>query len=533
MPSTKIRRTWMAVYRLKDLPSGTAPFDDVAKPKQSDIIAKAAALGGSWDGMLLVRSKKQDHPDWVRFLKPVATGVAQLMRKSATNSAALIARKGAVRYALVFGYGRALLNPSAIEYGFGLRCAIALVDPQAMTSVNTKQINHRTLYSNIQSNVSASFGEFGVDTESTLLSGIFGKPPKKRTYLTRTHGSDALYINPAITARGIPAMLTWLTKVYAAKKYVNAGFDWIDNVAIVRDTAVLATLRDEVDKALASGKCRLGPPEWINHERIAGFRVAGSANVSDQISLKDLRKEAAALPITVDVLEKMRVEALDDRGVVVTTWSSFRWLVWGGVSAGDSYVLQDGFFYHVSPHFEAKIDTYLEKSVKKLAARWNDWTPTGKKSEAAYNRQLANKLGSAGVLLDAKKFSKTFNGQGAIEFCDVLDHKGAPWLVCVKKYSGSSAPLSHLFMQGANSIDTLIEDAHFRAELRADASIGSLVPVDTPAPGAFGVAFVILTRKKRRKLSELPFFAKLSLYRFARDAARRGIPLRAGTRAIK
>gem|GEM_PF-6114532 len=44
---------------------------------------------------------------------------------------------------------------------------------------------------------------------------------------------------------------------------------------------------------------------------------------------------------------------------------------------------------------------------------------------------------------------------------------------------------------------------------------------------------MILTKKKRRKLSSLPFFSKLSLYRHAKLAQQAGISIRAGTRAIK
>jgi uncharacterized protein (TIGR04141 family) len=144
---------------------------------------------------------------------------------------------------------------------------------------------------------------------------------------------------------------------------------------------------------------------------------------------------------------------------------------------------------------------------------------------------MTKKLGSQAVLLDRKPFTKAFQGKGALELCDVFV-KGKPaWLVCVKTYSGSSAPISHLIAQGANAAETLLEDPAFRKDVRRVADLKKYVSKEAPDPSTIGVAFLILTNKKRRKVSSLPFFSKLVLYRFAKLAKARGIEVRVGTRA--
>jgi uncharacterized protein (TIGR04141 family) len=94
-------------------------------------------------------------------------------------------------------------------------------------------------------------------------------------------------------------------------------------------------------------------------------------------------------------------------------------------------------------------------------------------------------------------------------------------MIHVKK-RGSSSTLSHLFAQGVNSAEWLIQEPAFRTEVREvienlDPSYAALIPDGPIDPTKWEVAFVVITRSKRESPLTLPFFSLVTL----RMAARR------------
>jgi uncharacterized protein (TIGR04141 family) len=76
--------------------------------------------------------------------------------------------------------------------------------------------------------------------------------------------------------------------------------------------------------------------------------------------------------------------------------------------------------------------------------------------------------------------------------------------------------LSHLFAQGVNSAERLLEDPEFRDAARAvvanvNPAFADVLPDRQPQPGEIEVAFVVLTRSDRDTPLTLPFFSVVSL----------------------
>ena len=89
-------------------------------------------------------------------------------------------------------------------------------------------------------------------------------------------------------------------------------------------------------------------------------------------------------------------------------------------------------------------------------------------------------------------------------------------LIHVKQH-GASSTLSHLFTQGINSAERLLQDAEFRRQAREvvereDPSFAEVLPADRPRDAAaFEVTFAVITRSTRDSPLTLPFFSVVSL----------------------
>src|SRR2546429_3714933 len=129
--------------------------------------------------------------------------------------------------------------------------------------------------------------------------------------------------------------------------------------------------------------------------------------------------------------------------------------------------------------------------------------------ERAYNLKAAAAIG--GLCLDQKLIYD--GGPDKMEICDVLTREGG--LIHVKQ-RGSSSTLSHLFLQGLNSAERLLQDGDFRREARVvvereDAAFLDTIPEERPNPESHEVSFVVITRSTRDTPLTLPFFSLVSL----------------------
>jgi uncharacterized protein (TIGR04141 family) len=111
------------------------------------------------------------------------------------------------------------------------------------------------------------------------------------------------------------------------------------------------------------------------------------------------------------------------------------------------------------------------------------------------------------------------DGQTALEPCDLYTVKEEKAIYCHVKVSTRSSMLSHLFNQGANSIDLIRGEEESRRKLKkliTDKINGNdlgryLAPIDQHKEK---VIYLIATKKpKDGKSANLPLFSKISLYK--------------------
>jgi uncharacterized protein (TIGR04141 family) len=115
-----------------------------------------------------------------------------------------------------------------------------------------------------------------------------------------------------------------------------------------------------------------------------------------------------------------------------------------------------------------------------------------------------------------------------VESCDLFHADGV--LVHVKRYRKGSAELSHLFAQGTVSAHAFLREAVHRSDLRAKLVeragqtgwIDAVIPDEQPAPAGYEVAYAIIAADWPRGAASLPFFAKLTMMRAARELKQLG-----------
>lgn len=117
-------------------------------------------------------------------------------------------------------------------------------------------------------------------------------------------------------------------------------------------------------------------------------------------------------------------------------------------------------------------------------------------------------------------------GPDRIELCDILTKSGT--FIHVKK-RGRSSTLSHLFAQGINSAELLLNDQAFLDDARTlvtkvNRRFRGAIPQELHARKQITIASVVLSRSRRTDTPHgLPFFSLVSLQAAARSLRNAGV----------
>lgn len=128
-------------------------------------------------GQLIYRSGFKSKPSWITIFSGVpgfdASGIWN------QSSKALFVLKHEERwFCFTFGYARHLIEEHAYERNFGLKVALNLGDPSAITSIDKTNISHISLHSKEQATREIELGSFEFDNDVDLLRSITAKTPK-------------------------------------------------------------------------------------------------------------------------------------------------------------------------------------------------------------------------------------------------------------------------------------------------------------------------------------------------------------------
>jgi uncharacterized protein (TIGR04141 family) len=145
----------------------------------------------NFDGVLYIKNSQEKRTRWAQLVDAiVGREIDQLSNKS--SSAVLLIRVDGKVFALIFGYGRFLLNTGHIEQDFGLKTALNTLDHQSLRSVDLHTLEDQPIQKKSQAIRGSEASVFGVDIFRDVLRAVTGSPRHGVGY-KNISGSDAIY----------------------------------------------------------------------------------------------------------------------------------------------------------------------------------------------------------------------------------------------------------------------------------------------------------------------------------------------------
>lgn len=494
------------VYLLRDVVQQPADAIDGA-PAVHEIFDGATRLG-----TLFVQRRPPSHPKWTRLFDGHVP-LAQLGLVQSTGALYVLEASGR-HFAIAFGQGRHLLKPGITEDRFGLLVVLNSARVKELRSVDKRSFDTVDQNSRVQTSQNSAPAEFGIDVEKDLIRGITASPADENLG-RRFTGADALCVAVDADLKNLPVLLTRYLALFQSTEY-QRNFDWVDNIKqIPRKSAIHADLDailiNKLNDARANAGrvpgCWMALPDVIDWTRICRFRFGGGASLPTHTdihlpgfvnSLKDDDD------LTIDLLKKRVVCAVDDSGDLVDKWQIYRCIHCEVDLNGGSYVFSGGHWFNVKKDFVKDVDDYFN-SIPRYAGTFIEYEHD---DEGAYNEALCASEPARLALMDRKNIS-VGGIHDKVEFCDVytIDRH----LIHIKRYGGSSL-LGHLFNQGLVSGNLLRDDKDFatKANMELPPTHQLADPRTIPRDVAgYTIVFAIISESKDPLT--IPFFARVAL----------------------
>ena len=154
-------------------------------------------------------------------------------------------------FVLTFGYGRTLINRSAIEERFGLKCVLNSVENDTLRAIHFADVSGSAKRSSEQLARIGDIDDFAIDTERNLLSQVTAKCGEDELLCGTVTGGDSLAVTKEIDIDNVQEFLKSLYELFCQETY-KQDFDWVDNIAPVKDPALEQKLWDESIQQIAN-----------------------------------------------------------------------------------------------------------------------------------------------------------------------------------------------------------------------------------------------------------------------------------------
>jgi uncharacterized protein (TIGR04141 family) len=454
------------------------------------------------------------------------------------NASAVIFKKFEGKlFAFTHGFGRYLLNSFAIEYDFGLRIAVNLIDDSKIRTAGLFTPSEIGLSTIKHSGKSAKINEFDINTFNTMLKNVAGNVKKEyQKYFKTISGADSINFSYAGNREGLFDVSKMLYSKSILSSYKQTNFYWIDNFKPIRDESKIQELDkiliDEINRKnsdiilIYPGYLSKGINVYFNYSGIPNdipnvLRDFPCLDIEEQYySILGDYKISSAIEIKTH-----QISVIDlDSGFAQGTYSLYQCIYFEIINEGQQYYFENGIWYRITQDFYNQInENYLELLKEKMDLDFqydrriirDTAHEEGKSKEFIFNRLLVDHLSQYGTteLLDTKTIMYKKN---PIEICDVLSKQDEMIFLIHNKYKYGSSALSHLFSQGYVSADSIL-DKEFRKNANQKIANTDLLfdEGDNLNRKKFIVVYGIITRKNKRGIFDIPVFSKINLKLFS------------------
>ena len=312
--------------------------------------------------------------------------------------------------------------------------------------------------------------------------------------------------------------------MYERRTYTEE-YPWVDQVIKVRERDVIERLDGTLFQAICNLRAgryedlHVAPAEIVdytsgNELRFSGF--GGEKTTFNHLSIEAYVSELNARRFTggIDTIRGRHVveAVVSDSGTFAEKWKIYRCFVYGttlGSGERDNqYILSGGSWYRVSQRFRERVERFFEE-----IERHSIIGGTRCKNEKDLIADLEAKRNDL-LKLDGVKLNPGGVARAQIEPCDFLSRDGE--FIHIKD-GESSGSISHLWSQGAVSIDALVSDDTFVQQLRREVAGRSrdfleVLPEHAGDVGRekFSVIYAVMRRPYRDGSIGMPFFSKVS-----------------------
>lgn len=491
------------------------------------------------DASLFLYDKNVNTPWWVDYF-----GIQKSL--SQKNNGALIFIPVENRcFVLSFGHVYHYLINESYEYDFGLRVTLNSLDPQKLKSVDilAPGIARRK---RMQIPIFSELTYFDFDSSSEILKGITGIVKDEYINLFKNAtGSVSLKVNLKIEPEELIERCQKFLELYESEKFLTE-FPNIQKIIPEKDPVQIEKLNNVLVENInkKNQKLILSIPEIIdyNDEVFCKFQVVRNKqtkctsklynditidNFYEYLNSQDINE------ITLETLKNSDLKLCNCDGKITKSFSIYQSLIFDIDIASDNHIyhLCEGEWYRIAPDYLEKLNNSIKnvcEDSKLISYNHDKETSEGLiYCEEEYNKAVVNeavKEGKNFFCLDRKYIRP--RGLSPIEPCDILEIN-KQYEQCVFyhiKISTSSAKLSHLFNQGANSFELLYLEETFRNNLKEllkkPEIIKNLTNIDNININDiidkknYKVIFGIITDKDKNSPSDnLPLFSKISLSR--------------------
>lgn len=464
---------------------------------------------------------------WIPRVKDL-TGVSIKRRNQTAGGVLLVPSKNEldkVVWALCWGVGWLLLDPTKIDIAFGQKVAIRLVDPNKLASITRKKLDERIKIDRLS--IPSGDQIFGFDVEGfgEIVTHLGAKADLESFAAGKEcsiKGSDSLSMPLGIKSGELIEDLDRIEEILSNNPIPE--LEMLEQLqAIKRNSPIFSRLEEELEKALSQpGKFRVSlswPMQLIDsHSLQETYKVTGVHETSIKPglpSLDDVIRWVNKKDKLVPALSSIKITLFEDaegKNPISRKIPLRKWIACELDIDENRFFLHEGEWYHMHEDYVKKLDKWIQDIFSKIyPISLPDWRYD--EDEKAYNIRVAKSIG--GQLFDRKLVNTSQRNRG-FEACDILSSSGD--LIHVKKSKDSSS-LSHLFAQGANAVHILNYDQEAVKAFRDMITLPNIKRDWEPQKLIFGIC----KEKEPIGPDSLFAFSKVTLFRVYSELKGRGI----------
>ncbi len=466
-------------------------------------------------GKIYIHDPEKNDPDWKSELAKLTKSTISV-EKNVSNKAVVVFKCKGRFMSLVYGYGRSMLKDSTIVRNFGLIVAANLVDSSKIKSLNSMSIEDIIVDTQKQSSGYANQEQLQVNKVQELLKSISGMP-NSETIAKFIVGTDSLKVTRKMDIVEIKESLEFYFDTYKKTDYRKNGFEWLDNIKLLKDSSIKGKLEEKLAKAILRNDTSviITPNKIIDWSNIKAFFITGmgskakkeaSIEIDQKGYIKMIQKKGMAPKNIVEKLKRDQMCFIEDSGAQDSISSIYDSVIFETSYKSNKYILCYGSWYEINSTFYDLIVENIKQIPQSSFVLQNC---KSKEKEGTYNKRIARNKNF--VLLDQKNYQPAEYGRSKVEPCDIFTRNKQ--LIHVKKGQSSSA-LSHLFSQAAVSARILAADVGMKNHINelVKNKFGANFISKNEMSSNFEVIFAIITEKKDRVEQVLPFFSMVNLY---------------------